>query len=58
MLRIQSEDYREAALLAIAAKYFKERTIIFFRTKRQCHRMAIVFGLFKLKVCELHGDLS
>ncbi|KAL4487945.1 hypothetical protein ABPG72_022805 [Tetrahymena utriculariae] len=58
MLRIQDEDFRESALLAIAAKYYKERTIIFFKTKRQTHRMAIIFGLFGLKVCELHGDLS
>lgn len=58
MLKIAKEDQREAALLAVAAKYYKERTIIFFKTKKQCHRMAIIFGLFKLKVCELHGDLS
>lgn len=34
MLKIAKEDQREAALLAVAAKYYKERTIIFFKTKK------------------------
>eukprot|EP01017_Pseudomicrothorax_dubius_P050021 TRINITY_DN9398_c0_g1_i3.p1 TRINITY_DN9398_c0_g1~~TRINITY_DN9398_c0_g1_i3.p1 ORF type:complete len:316 (+),score=81.04 TRINITY_DN9398_c0_g1_i3:359-1306(+) len=49
---------REAALLTLATSVFRDKVIIFFKTKLQCHRMAIVFGLLGLKSCELHGNLS
>ncbi|EGR33819.1 hypothetical protein IMG5_036350 [Ichthyophthirius multifiliis] len=58
MLKIPFENTREASLLAVAAKFYKDKTVIFFKTKKQCHRMAIIFGLFKLSVCELHGNMT
>ena len=56
---IQSKTHylREAALLLLAQE-FKDRVIIFFKTKRACHRVAILFGLVGMKVKELHGDLT
>jgi ATP-dependent RNA helicase DDX27 len=37
---------------------YKQRVIVFFKTKRQCHKVAIIMGLLGLKACELHGNLS
>lgn len=31
---------------------------MFFKTKKQCHRIAIILGLLGLSSCELHGNLS
>jgi len=45
-------------LLYLGKEVLKEKTIIFFQTKKQCHRMAIFFGLFQLKAIELHSDLT
>ena len=48
-------QFREAVLLCIAQEVYREKVIIFFKTKKQCHRMAIFFGLLDLNACELHG---
>jgi ATP-dependent RNA helicase DDX27 len=39
------------------AEYTK-KVIVFFKTKKQCHRMAIMLGLLGIPACELHGNLS
>lgn len=57
-LKNMDENYREACLLLIAKEIYNEKVIIFFKTKRKCHRMAIVFGLQNISSCELHGNLS
>ncbi len=59
VVRIKEGDFhlREGYLLALT-EVFKNKTIIFFKTKQQCHRMAIIFGLLDLKFKELHGNLS
>jgi ATP-dependent RNA helicase DDX27 len=49
---------REATLVALCKNTYKKRTIIFFSTKKQAHRCAIMFGLLGLKFSELHGNLS
>ena len=36
---------REAVLLHILKTQFKQKAIVFFKTKRQCHRVAILMGL-------------
>ena len=56
-LKEGSEEYREVLLLTLA-DMFKDRVMIFFKTKRQCHRMAIIFALLDYKSAELHGNLS
>jgi len=57
-IRKNSEEDREAALLAICSNTFKKATIIFFREKKVAHRMKIIFGLAGLSAAELHGNLS
>jgi len=57
-LKNMDENYREACLLLIASELYNKKVIIFFKTKRKCHRMAILFGLHNISSCELHGNLS
>ncbi|UKK02933.2 DEAD-box family helicase [Theileria orientalis] len=58
MLMIPKEEYREPCALYLCTKYCKEKTILFFQTKRAAHRMYLIFKLMKLKCAELHGNLS
>ena len=51
-------SYREGCLVYLVKNVFKQKGIIFFRTKKQCHRMAIIFGLLGIKGTELHGDMK
>ncbi|GAA5972686.1 hypothetical protein JCM11641_002973 [Rhodosporidiobolus odoratus] len=56
------ERHREALLIALCTRSFSTgRTIIFFRSKAQAHRMKILFSLFGQgleRSDELHGDLT
>eukprot|EP00375_Theileria_parva_P001735 XP_764410.1 DEAD box RNA helicase [Theileria parva strain Muguga] len=58
MLMIPKEEYREACALYLCTKYSKEKTILFFQTKRSAHRMFLIFNLLNMKCGELHGNLS
>ena len=60
MMKLKSEDenYRQAVLIQILLNIYKEKVIVFFKTKKQCHRAAIIMSLLGSKVCELHGNLS
>lgn len=49
--------HREATLLALTEE-FKKKVIVFFKTKSNCHRVAILFGLLGKKCKELHGNLT
>lgn len=57
IVKIKSNDilFRESVLLCICSELYNKKVIIFFKTKKQCHRMAILFNLNNLKSCELHG---
>ena len=57
-LKWEDHDYREACLILLAKEIYTEKVIIFFKTKKTCHRLAALFGLFGLPACELHGNLS
>jgi len=57
-VRAGKEADRSAFLVSLCKRTFKQRTIIFFRSKKLAHQMRIVFGLFDLKSDELHGDLT
>ncbi|KAF8327913.1 P-loop containing nucleoside triphosphate hydrolase protein [Cantharellus anzutake] len=57
-VRVKREAEREAILLVICLRTARRRTIVFFRSKKLCHQMKIVFGLLGLSAEELHGDLS
>ncbi|EFA82896.1 putative RNA helicase [Heterostelium album PN500] len=50
---------RPALLLSLASRVFNTGgTIIFFKSKKEVHRLCIIFGLAGLSAAELHGDLS
>ena len=51
---------KEAVLLALCSRSFcSGRTIVFFRTKHQAHRVKMLFGLAGLPpAAELHGNMT
>ncbi len=55
---IHGNKAKEATLLALCRHTFTKRCIIFFATKKQAHRCAILFGLEGLTFAELHGNLT
>lgn len=57
-LRPGREDKRLGYLLHLCKEIYTGRVIIFFRQKREAHRIRIVFGLLGLKAAELHGSMS
>ena len=57
-LRPGREDKRLAYLMHLCTTLYTQRCIIFFRQKKEAHRVRIIFGLFGLKVAELHGSMT
>jgi len=57
-LRPGREEMRLATLCVLCTTAFTERTIIFFRQKKEAHRVRIIFGLLGLKAGELHGSMT
>lgn len=57
-LRPGREDKRLACLLWLCENVFTDKVIVFFRQKREAHRVRIIFGLCGFKVSELHGDMT
>lgn len=57
-LRQGREDKRLAYLMYLCDNVYTDRTIIFFRQKREAHRIRVIFGLCGLKAAELHGSMS
>ena len=57
-LRPGKEDKRLAYLLHLCSTTYTDRVIIFFRQKKEAHRVRIFFGLFGFKAAELHGSMS
>jgi len=57
-LRPGREDKRLGYLLHLCKEIYTGRVIIFFRQKKEAHRVRIIFGLMGLKAAELHGSLS
>ncbi|KYR01469.1 putative cell surface glycoprotein [Tieghemostelium lacteum] len=50
---------RPSILLSLCSRVFNQGgTIIFAKSKREVHRLRIIFGLCGLKAAELHGNLS
>ncbi|KAJ3509447.1 hypothetical protein NLJ89_g5219 [Agrocybe chaxingu] len=52
------ENERSALLVSLCKRTFKNKVIIFVRSKKLAHQMRIVFGLVGMKCEELHGDLT
>ena len=57
-LRPGREDKRLATLTLLCTQHFRERTIVFFRQKREAHHIRVVFGLLGIKAGELHGSMT
>jgi ATP-dependent RNA helicase DDX27 len=57
-LRQGKEDKRLAYLMYICEKIYTDRVIIFFRQKKEAHKVRVVFALCGLKASELHGNMS
>ena len=45
-------------MLNLVLKHFKKRVIVFFNEKVQCHRMLVLFKIFKLRAAEVQGNLT
>lgn len=57
-LRPGREDKRLAYLLHLCKEVFTDRCIIFFRQKKEAHRVRVIFALFGFKAAELHGNMT
>ncbi|RAH75747.1 DEAD-domain-containing protein [Aspergillus japonicus CBS 114.51] len=57
-LRPGREDKRLGYLLYLCKEIYTGRVIVFFRQKKEAHRVRIVFSLLGLKAAELHGSMS
>ncbi|KAF2442743.1 ATP-dependent RNA helicase-like protein DRS1 [Karstenula rhodostoma CBS 690.94] len=57
-VRKGKEERRLAYLMYICTKVYTDRVIIFFRQKKEAHRVRVVFALCGIKATELHGNLS
>ena len=57
-LRDDSMEVREATVSALVKRSFSLNTLIFVKTKNQCHRLNIHLGLQGLRSGELHGDMK
>lgn len=57
-IRANKEGDREAIVAALVSRTFPDHCLVFVQTKKQAHRLHIVFGLLGINVGELHGNLS
>ncbi|KAF2085373.1 DEAD-domain-containing protein [Saccharata proteae CBS 121410] len=57
-LRPGKEEKRLAVLMYLCTQVYTDRVIIFFRQKKEAHRVRILFGLCGIKAAELHGSMS
>ncbi|KKY27966.1 putative atp-dependent rna helicase drs1 [Phaeomoniella chlamydospora] len=57
-LRPGREDKRLAVLMLLCTSVYTNRVIIFFRQKKEAHRVRVIFSLCGLKAAELHGSMS
>ncbi|MCJ1475509.1 nucleolar DEAD-box protein required for synthesis of 60S ribosomal subunit [Lambiella insularis] len=57
-LRPGKEDKRLAYLMHLCSTIYTDRVIIFFRQKKEAHRVRIIFGLCGFKAAELHGSMT
>lgn len=57
-LRPGREEKRLGYLLYLCENVYTDRVIIFFRQKKEAHRVRVIFGLCGLKATELHGSMT
>ena len=49
---------REAIVLALCQRSFKQRVLVFCQSKAECHRLFLLFSFFQLRAAELQGNLT
>lgn len=57
-LRPGREGMRLGYLVHLCQEVFTDRVIVFFRQKKEAHRVRVIFGLLGIKAAELHGSMS
>ena len=57
-LRPGKEDKRLSYLMHLCSNVYTDRVIVFFRQKKEAHRVRIIFGLCGFKAAELHGSMT
>lgn len=57
-LRPGRENARIGYLLHLVSTLYTSRVIIFFRQKKEAHRLRIIFALLGFKAAELHGSMT
>ncbi|KAI9802096.1 MAG: nucleolar DEAD-box protein required for synthesis of 60S ribosomal subunit [Piccolia ochrophora] len=57
-LRPGREEKRLGYLVVLCQTIFTDRVIVFFRQKKEAHRVRIIFALLGIKAAELHGSMS
>ena len=57
-LRPGREDKRLAYLMHLCSTVYTDRVIVFFRQKKEAHRVRIIFGVCGFKAAELHGSMT
>ncbi|KXT12585.1 hypothetical protein AC579_2105 [Pseudocercospora musae] len=57
-LRQGREGKRLAYLLVLCEQVYTDRVIIFFRQKKEAHRVRVIFALAGMKAAELHGNMT
>ena len=57
-LRPGRENKRLAYLVLLCKNIHRDRVIVFFRQKKEAHRVRIIFGLNGLRAAELHGSMT
>jgi len=57
-IRKDNEKRREAMVLSLCSRTYKDRVMIFCPTKIKAHKLKIIFALCELKAAELHGNLT
>lgn len=58
IVRIRDKWSRDAVILAMLKAKYGSETLVFFQTKAQCHRFAIIAREVGISVAELHGYLG
>lgn len=57
-LRQGREGKRLAYLMHLCEYVYTDRAIIFFRQKKEAHRVRVIFALAGMKAAELHGNMT
>ncbi|TKA26696.1 hypothetical protein B0A50_04804 [Salinomyces thailandicus] len=57
-LRPGRESKRLGYLLHLCTEVHRDRVIVFFRQKKEAHRVRVIFALLGLQAAELHGSMT